>query len=829
MAETVLVIFKEDGAQRIIDNTTRIGQQMDTAGRQSKDFGNAVDYLKGKLELLAGAFAIDKLRQYADTYASLTSRLKLVADNTDQLRAAEERLFAISNQTRTSFESTLNLYARLANALKGTKTSQEDMLNITESINKAVTVSGATSQEAAQGLIQFSQGLASGTLRGDELRSVLEQFPYLAEQIAKGMGVSVAALRQLGQDGAITTQKITDALKKQAPEIQAAFSQMSVTVSQAFTVLQNNLLRWIGQMDQAKGVSSGFAQALLAVATNFDTIAKSIAVAVVAFGTLRAAMAVSTVYAYVTALAEMGRTIAAVNLATMVSQMSGAASGMSALALATANTTKGLGFFSATLVVVRAAVLGLFTLIAAHPFIAFATAVAAAVTYIYNFGNTIKLTADGSVTAFGLLKGVIVSVIEGLSNLLQWGNQLYQWLTKTKEGFTALITTMTILITYFTLMQVPTLIAWLTNLLFLIRAITVAMYTLVTNPIVLLVTAITGLVIAIAYWTGALDTLAIKMQEVGAQISNNLTAKIKEASAEGLKAGDNSLVMGDKMKTATQQAGQGFKQLKDDVKGAKEETKGLNDALDGTSAGAQKIRELSQAVQNLTHELQNAKAEATETKNKFEEFQKATKEKIEALEGKIKELTDAFKNLKNEVDELKDKVHQLELRLANVGSLAGRPGSGGGGGGGGDLKFSFQNPYWERNLIDAASRLSAQGYFDEAREKLTALYDYKYSIWGKAGPGGNHPEYYPQWYRDLKGFRTGGEFEVGGTGGPDSQLVQFMASPGETVSITPANQNNRKPTVVNITVNARDIESFRRSKTQILAQFGAELVDAMYR
>lgn len=227
-----------------------------------KSFGNIEDYAKSAATAVAGIFAgmaiadiAKDLVKTADTMKLLEGRLKLVTDSQEDFTKAQESLFNISNKTRTSFESTLTLYTRMARSARDTGQSQEDMLAVTEAINKAVTVSGANTVEATQAMIQFSQGLGEGTLRGEEMNSVLSQTPRVAQLIADGLGVTTAQLRKMGSEGELTPEKIIKAILKQKDVIDREFNAMPKTVGQAITVMNNHFQRFIREFDKASGVT----------------------------------------------------------------------------------------------------------------------------------------------------------------------------------------------------------------------------------------------------------------------------------------------------------------------------------------------------------------------------------------------------------------------------------------------------------------------------------------------------------------------------------------------------------------------------------------------
>src|SRR5690606_18745696 len=117
------------------------------------------------------------------------------------------------------------------------------LLTLTEATNQSIQISGATTQEAAAGVIQFAQALASGELRGDELRSVLENMPRLAQAIADGLKTDIGGLRDLAEQGELTAERVTQALLGQAGVIESEFGHLDRTVGQAMTQLANETAR----------------------------------------------------------------------------------------------------------------------------------------------------------------------------------------------------------------------------------------------------------------------------------------------------------------------------------------------------------------------------------------------------------------------------------------------------------------------------------------------------------------------------------------------------------------------------------------------------------
>lgn len=283
--ETLDIRIREDGAVVVRRNIESIGP----AAQKSQ---TSVDFLKRTLASLGGALAVRELLRFADTMTGLENRLRSTGLEGVALTAIYKELLAVSNQTRSSVEGSVELYSRLSLSSKELGVSQSQLLDFTKSLNQAIILSGASGAEAQAGLIQFSQGLASGVLRGDELRSVLEQLPAVADVIAKGLGVTRGELRKLGEEGKITAQSVLKSFADARIELDQRFAKTVPTLAQSFTVLKNNAIDFIGRLDKATGTTEFLSRAILGLANNLDTVVKAVAAFAAGFLVIRGAQAV---------------------------------------------------------------------------------------------------------------------------------------------------------------------------------------------------------------------------------------------------------------------------------------------------------------------------------------------------------------------------------------------------------------------------------------------------------------------------------------------------------------------------------------------------------
>lgn len=255
-----------DRVIRVVIDPSGARTGLQTVNREIATTTRGLGNLRGAATAVIAALGVRELAQYADTFTLINNRIRLVTDSEAELVRIQRELLDLARDTRSPLEATAELYSRVARATGELGLSQQDTLDITKAVNQAIQISGATAAEAQAGVIQFAQGLASGALRGDELRSVLEQMPRLARALADGLGVGIGQLRELGAEGALTSEQIIEALQKTAPQLAAEFEQLTPTIEGSFTVLENEVLNFVGQVDSALGISASFGRVLQDVA-----------------------------------------------------------------------------------------------------------------------------------------------------------------------------------------------------------------------------------------------------------------------------------------------------------------------------------------------------------------------------------------------------------------------------------------------------------------------------------------------------------------------------------------------------------------------------------
>lgn len=198
--------------------------------------------------IAAGAFVVKKIGDYSDQFTSLQNQLKTVTDSSAELADVTADLFAVADRTRSAIGPTAAFYARLARNSDELGLSQSDLLGITETLTKAFKVGGASASETSSAMLQLSQGLASGTLRGDEFNSIMENADVLAKGLADSLGVSKGELRAMAEAGQISSDVVIDAIQGMKAEVDAAFAETAPTIDDLVTKLGNMAVMIAGKL-----------------------------------------------------------------------------------------------------------------------------------------------------------------------------------------------------------------------------------------------------------------------------------------------------------------------------------------------------------------------------------------------------------------------------------------------------------------------------------------------------------------------------------------------------------------------------------------------------
>lgn len=226
--------------------------------------------LGGVMAGVFGALTISSIAKTADEMQVLQSRLNNLPQTVDQGAEAFDAVVQHANAARMSVDAYANFMLRVGNATQDTIKSQDELLEITDTVSKAMVVGGASAEEQSSALLQLAQALGSGVLQGDEFRSMAEAAPQLLDAIGKALGYPRDQLKQFAADGKLTTAAIITALKKIGPQFDAQFKRMPLTIGQATTIMSNRWGAFVNKLNRSSGAVTWVADKFLWLADKVE-------------------------------------------------------------------------------------------------------------------------------------------------------------------------------------------------------------------------------------------------------------------------------------------------------------------------------------------------------------------------------------------------------------------------------------------------------------------------------------------------------------------------------------------------------------------------------
>lgn len=327
------IIVTESGSRTVVRNLRDID---DAAGKAS----NGLDLLKNALTAVLAVVAVDKVRQYADAWASATGIIAIATKTTEEATAVTQKLFEASQRTRVGFTEMVELYARAQRAGGSLGASQADLIKFSEGVGKALAVQHTSTTQAAGALLQLGQALGGAKIQAQEFNSLVDGAPVILQTVAKGMGVLDGNIGQLTRDvksGKVSAKEFFDAFQEGQKFLDEDFAKSSLTIGQGITIIENAFTRFIGELDHSAGASRTFGEAAKFIADNMKQI-----------GTILIAIAAASAVA----------------------------------------------FSLSYIIPFTNAVKALFILINTNPFVALASAIAAAAVYLSQFGDEMNAGID---------------------------------------------------------------------------------------------------------------------------------------------------------------------------------------------------------------------------------------------------------------------------------------------------------------------------------------------------------------------------------------------------------------------------------------------------
>ena len=238
----------------------------------NKTAGKVEFFGKTLLAGFSGVQIVSSLKAQADHYTELSNKIKLVSDSEKQHAQAMAAVFDISMKTAQSTQAVSAVYQSFAQNAKELGISQRQVADVTETISKAVAISGASAAEAQNALTQFGQVLLMGKFRAQEYNSVMTQTPAVMQAIARGLGVTMAQLKAMSDDGELTTDKIISGLERSKASVDELYGKTSTTVSASLQNLSTATEKWVGELDSSLGATEAVASAINVLANNLGNL-----------------------------------------------------------------------------------------------------------------------------------------------------------------------------------------------------------------------------------------------------------------------------------------------------------------------------------------------------------------------------------------------------------------------------------------------------------------------------------------------------------------------------------------------------------------------------
>lgn len=294
-------------------------------GRISSSIDGA---LRSTVALAGTALSVREITQYADAWTEAGNKIGAAAASAGVQARSLNELKDGANDARTAFGDYVDLYARLIRSASGVAQSEQEIATATGIVSKAFKAGGAAASEQAAGILQLGQALGSGVLQGDELRSLRENAPILAEAIAKEFKTTITGLKDLGAEGKLTSDRVFKAILNAQKPIEAQFKATNSTISDAMTRINNEFTAYIGNADSSVGATGKLVEALNYLADNFKDVGNVVIEFVtIIVGALTGRALVAVVAGLGNAVAALGAFITAVRTGALVAGSFAAALG----------------------------------------------------------------------------------------------------------------------------------------------------------------------------------------------------------------------------------------------------------------------------------------------------------------------------------------------------------------------------------------------------------------------------------------------------------------------------------------------------------------------
>jgi tape measure domain-containing protein len=373
--QNINIVIASTGGVTVVRNINQIGQAAVNAI-------NPLRALQNQINAVMGALAVRQLMEWSDEWTAAANKVAVFSKTQQETNEILDRLYNVAQKVGQPLNGVVDLYHKLSIQAKALGASIEDNIRVTEIVSKALTIQGTSAQTAHGALLQLSQAFGTGKVKAQEYNSLLTGLPLILKVAAENIdaaGGSIAKLTQLQRAGKLSSKELYDAILKGGVDIDKIFGNMNRTFQQGFAVAVNGISRFLGELNNAYGISNKFYTLMRLLVDNLGTISKLLLV--VAAGIV-AAFAPAIVVA-----------------------------------------------FGNALLVVAGALLRVSALLLANPFVLLAVAVAAVIA----FGDSWDAGIDKMTTVKDVFRALLDSIVSGLRDV-------QEFIATVWDGFVTLVT-----------------------------------------------------------------------------------------------------------------------------------------------------------------------------------------------------------------------------------------------------------------------------------------------------------------------------------------------------------------------------------------------------
>lgn len=213
-------------ASRQVDNFNNRQEQAERGAKKVKSVWSS---LGGVIKSAIAAFSAKQVIELADSMTTTRARLDLMNDGLQTTAELQDMIMESANRSRASYQTTADAVAKMGIMAGDAFSSNEELIAFSELINKQFTIAGTSAAGIDAAMLQLTQAMSSGVLRGEELNSVFEQAPTIIQTIADYLGVPIGKIREMAAEGQITSTIVKNAMLASADEINAKFASMPMT------------------------------------------------------------------------------------------------------------------------------------------------------------------------------------------------------------------------------------------------------------------------------------------------------------------------------------------------------------------------------------------------------------------------------------------------------------------------------------------------------------------------------------------------------------------------------------------------------------------------